>query len=481
MRTFLFTLLSLASIKGFALTLSEDLLFQEWKKNSPELKSLESEQLTAQYQWQQRQEMLQWSLDGELTRTKSQIEPFFQFAPALRVNENYQAHISKMTSLGIAGKVGASKTRTSNTLLRSMTQNTLEAEVSVDLWKNLFGEEVRESLRELSLQSEIATLSRQVQTKALWQSVRKVFWNLAATDESLAVAKEQLNLAQEQFKDTKDRARNAISEAGDVARSQAQVSTRLATIASLQYQREKLAQRLRQWVPGFDPSAEFTLDLKALNLEGAHILACTETIHRLGTTLPKENTLIDNMMEKWRESYQASLTATKHYSRPEVKLITAFQVFGQGIGGEKARRDFSDNPKTQNTIGLRLTIPLSSEVRDTESTLKRLREQRFFMQYDRYRAQIEEEHRQMIRSIGLMNTLLREQSQASQQLSNGLKASRTKFRQARIGLRELIQDQDQYFQSELGSIQAKLTIAEALLDYLAVFTETPCSFNKNLF
>jgi len=53
-----------------------------------------------------------------------------------------------------------------------------------------------------------------------------------------------------------------------------------------------------------------------------------------------------------------------------------------------------------------------------------------------------------------------------------------KFNQARIPVSALILDQDALFSSDLSIVDTKLAVLNTLLDYIVVFTETPCSFNK---
>jgi hypothetical protein len=55
---------------------------------------------------------------------------------------------------------------------------------------------------------------------------------------------------------------------------------------------------------------------------------------------------------------------------------------------------------------------------------------------------------------------------------------RKKYVQARASVNDLVQDQDALLNSELATIDTQLQILNVLFDYLAIFTETPCSFNR---
>jgi len=52
-----------------------------------------------------------------------------------------------------------------------------------------------------------------------------------------------------------------------------------------------------------------------------------------------------------------------------------------------------------------------------------------------------------------------------------------KYRQGRISVSELVNDQNSLFNSELSTINTELMVIEILLDYFAIFPETQCAFN----
>jgi hypothetical protein len=55
---------------------------------------------------------------------------------------------------------------------------------------------------------------------------------------------------------------------------------------------------------------------------------------------------------------------------------------------------------------------------------------------------------------------------------------RRKYEQARVSINDLIFDQDALLRSELTTIETQLQILNVLFDYLAIYTETPCGFNR---
>jgi hypothetical protein len=53
-----------------------------------------------------------------------------------------------------------------------------------------------------------------------------------------------------------------------------------------------------------------------------------------------------------------------------------------------------------------------------------------------------------------------------------------KYQQARVSINDLIQDQDALLRADLLTIETQLQVLNAVFDYLAIYTETPCAFNR---
>ncbi|MEK6624639.1 MAG: hypothetical protein AABY86_06715, partial [Bdellovibrionota bacterium] len=77
----------------------------------------------------------------------------------------------------------------------------------------------------------------------------------------------------------------------------------------------------------------------------------------------------------------------------------------------------------------------------------------------------------------LQNVILLQKKNAMN-LEHSLKITKRKYQQARLSLNELITEQDTFFANELDQISTKLTVIHTVLDYLSIFTETPCALNQ---
>lgn len=84
----------------------------------------------------------------------------------------------------------------------------------------------------------------------------------------------------------------------------------------------------------------------------------------------------------------------------------------------------------------------------------------------------------MIRSVTLLKQVVANQKINSFNLAKSLKVSQKKYKQARITVEQLVQEQDGFLNSNLAEIETKLNIINTLLDYFSVYTETPCNLNR---
>jgi len=83
-----------------------------------------------------------------------------------------------------------------------------------------------------------------------------------------------------------------------------------------------------------------------------------------------------------------------------------------------------------------------------------------------------------VKVIGLLSEVVRSQKQNTLALEKRLQVQNRKFREARVSANDLILDQDALLNSNLTTISTQLEIINTIFDYLVVFTETPCEFNR---
>jgi hypothetical protein len=80
--------------------------------------------------------------------------------------------------------------------------------------------------------------------------------------------------------------------------------------------------------------------------------------------------------------------------------------------------------------------------------------------------------------IKILSDVVAAQKSNTEALERRLVVQNRKFKEARLNVNDLIQDQDAFLNSNLTTINTQLEIINTIFDYLVVFTETPCEFNR---
>src|SRR5690606_34914493 len=125
--------------------------------------------------------------------------------------------------------------------------------------KNLLGRVSKARLESSQLDSKRAKIEKDIQTKTFLISLRRLYWSLVANKEALEITKALLKTAERQASETVERFKNAVAEADEVARYQAQVASRKGTVLYLEYQRENFLKQMRTLLPELT-GAEVELD-----------------------------------------------------------------------------------------------------------------------------------------------------------------------------------------------------------------------------
>ena len=136
--------------------------------------------------------------------------------------------------------------------------------------------------------------------------------------------------------------------------------------------------------------------------------------------------------------------------------------------------DFQDG----YSVGVQLSIPLEGDIHDAELAQKRLVEARFKSEIRNLELQVEETHKQVSKSLILLQEAASALNQNVINLKQSLGTTKRKYRQARISINEMIVEQDQLFSSQLNEIATKLQVIHALYEYFKVFNTHPCPLNE---
>lgn len=491
-----YMLLALAMLLSFPAmsgkrTITESDLVTLSKEQAPQIEEIRAALLSIETQRNIIEEKYAPELFGRASYAETQERPIIEFLPVFSPIKQAQIGVRKKFSKGIETQLLASADQRSASSAvagsyNNVTTTLVSFTVQMDLWKDLLGKMSDAERKNAEIEAQRAKLENEIKTRVFELSLRRIYWSLVATEEQLTISERLKVTATQQLNDAKKRLQNSIGDVGDVARYEAQVASRTGQIIYLSYQKESLLKQLKTLLPAIalDEVVLGTYDIDKTIFE---VLECSQVITK-ELAVPYQNTKYDEMVALLREVRGNNRQINERYSDIDVKLFGT--VKSTGIGSDKlsdsnyrgsygdAYRDMTDRNRTGYEAGLTVSLPLGDAKASTKKTKELYDEKRLKAMIDGSDSQVVSTHIQLAKSMRLINEVIASQRMSTKALEKRLSVIRQKYAQARVSVGDLIQDQDALLNSEISTIDAQLQAVNVLFDYLMVFTETPCNFNR---
>ncbi len=364
---------------------------------------------------------------------------------------------------------------------KDLTTTTYALEVNLDLWQDLFGRTTRKELDNANMAQKKAKLESEISLKTFEVSLRRIYWALVANNEKILITESLHKTAKNQAAQARRRRANSIADKGEVARYESQVAARKGSLLLLEYEKEGYLKQLRNLLPSLN-GKDVSLGNYSLNKTVFQVLECTALIESK-ESVPYEYTQYDELTSLLKAVQSNQTSIDKNYDDIDIQLSTTFKQTGVGSDGSEGSyddsiTDLSDNDRSGIETGLLVTIPFGGAKRGVEDVLVEMNKRKLQASIDNVDGNLMASHRQISRSIKILSEVIKTQKVNSKKLTTRLNSMQRKYNQARIPVSALIQDQDALFSSDLSIVDTQLAILNTLLDYIVVFTDTPCSFNK---
>jgi outer membrane protein TolC len=492
----IFIFFGLAAFQGLcfaeSVVLTEEVMQTLAQKSSPRLDEIEAAFLSVAVGENQLKERFAPELFGKYAHAETRQRAIVRFEPVFSPNDQAQIGVRQNMSHGfetsaaiITDQRSAGPTSFSGRF-RNATTTILNFTVQMDLWRDLFGRMSKADLESANLEKKKAELEKSISEKAFRLSLRRIYWSLVANNESMKISQELLSSAEVLAKETTQRFKNSVAEADDVARYQALVASRQGGLTYLKYQKEALLKQLQNLVPELS-NKDISLGEYDIPATISSVLACTAGIAS-ESKIPYQNTSYDEMVSLIRKNREQRNVVNSRYADMDVKLfgtakstgVSADATGSNGVRGSYGGSvdDQTENNRTGYEVGVMFTLPLGDAKKETERTRELYDQKRLDAALNSSENEIITAHRSFSRTINYLNEVVQAQRVSSEQLEKRLRLMRRKYEQARISVNDLVQDQDAYLSSELTTIDVRLQIINTLFDYLVVFPETPCAFNR---
>jgi len=485
-----FLLLLISSLSAQALEVNEAKLIELAQKSSPKLDEIKSRLLESKATFRESDDALSSSAYAgynHITTNEKAVVPFF---PVYSPNNQYSVGVRKNFKYGVGVDLSASVDQrsgaNSTTEFQDIHTTIYDLTLNFDLWRDLFGKLTQAKLNNAKLNYESGKLRSKIEEKAFRVAVRRLYWNLVGNNEKIKISSNLLDQAKKQAADARQRKRNSVADAGEVARYESQVAARKGSLLLLEYQREQMFKALTDLVPELS-GQEITLAPYSVDQSIFEVLSCTQVIGKEKST-PYQYTDYDELTKLLKTIQRNQSDLDSSYDDIDVKLSTSFRQIGVASevnadgdvysgSYDESLQDMQNNDRSAFAAGLQVTIPLGDQSK-TAKVKEEYNKRRLDASIKSTNNNIINTHNQIARQISILQEVIKTQRVNSDKLNIRLRDMRKKFSQARISVNALIQDQDALLNSDLAIIDTQLEILNTILDYFTIFTDTPCGFNK---
>ena len=485
------------SVMAKEVSITEEYLHQIALKGSPNLDQIESAFQQAGFKFSEENEKFSAEVFGQGEYSETNERALIEFAPVFSPVKRVQLGVRKNLLSGFETQATVTTDQRSASSpfigrLQDATTTTLAFTVQMDLWKDLFGRLSKVKLESLALQLERAKIEKDIQAKTFFISLRRLYWSLIANELSLRTSLELLKTSRKQAAETQARFNNAVAEADEVARYNAQVASREGTITFLKYQRELYFTQLKNLLPELGP---YDLKLSKFDLEKTinEVMSCTLQVasHK---DVPYEFTKYDELIGLLKKIKDHAKVENERYADADVKLYGTVRSTGVSLKDSRPGQtpvfyrgtyggtfeDMTNTNRTGYEVGVKFILPLGDVKENAQRSKEKYDELRLLSVINSTDARVANTHREFVRAIKLLNDVITSQRVNSTELGKRLQGMKKKYQQARATVNEIVQDQDALLQSQLTTIDTQLQILNTFFDYLVVFPDTPCAFNRTL-
>lgn len=483
-------ILGLTSVQAKVL-LTEDLLLKESIKDTPQMDQLESTLLSSQVKRSQFLEQYELNGYGSISHMRTNERPINTFQVVSTPITQSQVGLQKKFHSGLKTTLDVSTYQTSSKgnsfipALEKATTTVVSFTAEMDIWKDLFGKLSDKQVQNMKLIEDQTSLQKKINLSSYQVSLRKIYWSLVANNESLKIYKSLIKTSDRQLNESMDRLKNRVTEKDEVLRYKAQRASRESSLQFYKYQKQSLIKQLRQMIPGFN---EQDIELGAYNLDSAvtEVLSCTSKIVNY-SGIPYENTDYDELVGMIQGLQKNSKDINEQYDEPEVNVFASVKSTGVGadrngqvINGDygKSFNDMTDDNRTGFEAGVNVNFSLGKQQKTTQEYLAQYDQKRLEATLKTTKANMVSTHKELARSIQYLASVIKSEKVNAKNLAERIKYMEKKYEQARATVSDLVADQDAYMNAQLSTINAQLEIVNIVLDYLTIYNNTPCDFNK---
>lgn len=443
-------------------------LKSEIQKDPARIKEIQNNLINSQINENNILEEFQPELTGSYSYQKTN-QSFQNFFPVVSPLSNFETAIEKEFQSGIKASIGNISYRRKYGNNNPEIRNALFFSTSFDLYKNFLGRISKSKVRNAKLQKEINLLKQKIGSKIFELAILRIYYKLILNNEAIIISSKLLKLSKRQLRDLQKKYDNKIATIDDLERQRIEVISRDSAILSLQKDRELYFKELRKLLPNLSNK---DLKLSQYNYEEIErkFLKLSANIHKKKSA-PKELTFYDDILLKEKKSYKMQKKILSTHSDIDIAFNAEIQRFD---GNNSLNDSYQDIPANKDdkyyNIGAEITIPFGNIKKDNEKLKIKSRYLSYLIKKEKLLADLDIYHLEFIANVKLVYKTLENQRISARSSKIILSESRKKYKQARLSLQRLLDDENMDLETSLSRISISESFLDIIFNYLTIFT-----------
>ena len=421
-------------------------------------------------------------LSTDINYSDDQKEPTSNFQPARIKNEHFGISLLQRTPIGINGSIGFANDRTElfqseppNSMLpypETYKQPALYVNLEVDILEDFLGYISQKQWDQVELDKEVADMQISLAQEQLYLTSSSLFWNLQAMEEMKILVREIINRLKQLESDTIEKSKRHIANPGDVYKLKASISKRELDILAIDKNINTLERAIFEMVSA--SGSKSIKPSKKLSDIQADIIECEDFILNQGEEIRPSWSKQFNILETRIERANLEQKILNRKTLPDIKLFAKYSQTGTDADKDDSYTEMLHGERPQLIVGINLTHELSPSLGKSARTLGEVELQHSKLAYEKFFHESET----LYLHIKEKTTKLKEEDilveQAIHYEDGQMVDINRRYKQGRVSLFELIQEEGSVLQTQLIQKELWAKRIENVYQFLTHFDNLEC-------
>ncbi|HMQ10781.1 MAG TPA: TolC family protein [Oligoflexia bacterium] len=347
--------------------------------------------------------------------------------------------------------------------------------INMNLWKNFLGKLDQANLNSFQLQQKRADIQNKINHAQQLYTLRSMFWNLVAVNEQIKISQSMADLAKQQLNNAQSRYRQSAADLAEVSFYRSQLASRNNAVIVYNYNKQVIVDQFKKVIPELSQYSDIQVKDFDSQKTRSDVLQCVNFIQQ-SVSVPEDQTLYSELIKVVKDFYTTQNKIHKTYDDIDINLNA--NIYTRAV--DPSAFDAFEESFAENRRGLmaslNINVPLGNS--KTEVNKTKLNQMMLDNEIKTLRQNFLTQFQFVQKNASLLLQSIEQQKNNLDSLKTRSREILKKFNQGRLSISDYISDQDRLLQTELQLVDSQNLIIQTMLDYLNIFSKSPCAFNQ---